>query len=369
MLLLSGAVFLTACSEKDDVPVENPRGEAIVLSGAAGVSGTVTRTPAVYPFPNDGSVGILASVYDQAILDGEGNVKIHWKSYDDILNAPATAVVREGTDTFYSFDWVTDDGKPKYWPFDGGKLVFMAYSPHTAGYSLYISLDTDSMKRMSFSLGPNVAFPGVPDIPDVMWASNNGLHTSYNKEVITETGGTYHSPPVELGEFQHALSQLTVEIAAGSDMNANIVITRLTVSTTQRTGVISLADGSVEFSEPSENPYTYTLISNDNGVAFKTQSFSRTMLLLPTTEDVTQISLTLRDLGDQSDNRYDYNYLVPFFPNVNDPSQTLKLVQGKNTTARILVESVGVQDPGVELDLKGVLSEWNQHGKFGVTIN
>ena len=47
----------------------------------------------------------------------------------------------------------------------------------------------------------------------------------------------------------------------------------------------------------------------------------------------------------------------------------MKLEAGMNTTLRFLVKSIGVQQPNEDIELKGIISGWNQRGKFGVTIN
>lgn len=368
MLFISGLFFLCACAGNDDsgmtdgnnIPSEGDR-DKIVLTGTSALSGTLTR--ALDAFPNQGSVGILASLYDPSNTDNNGNVIINWLSYADIVNAPATALVRSSGDTSYSFDWVTDDSRPKYWPFDGSQLVFMAYSPHTKDYPFNLQLDTYTLSELFFSFSPV-----SQDTPDVMFASNNASHTPYSKDPITESNGTYVSPTVDLGEFRHALSQLTVEVVSDEGMNPNIVITELTVETTHRSATISLADGSVLLGEPGEIPYVYTLISSDT--PFNTEAFSRTVLLIPGTEDVTKISISLRDAGSETDITYDWSFMMPFFTNI-DPSstETLKLEQGMNSTARIRVKSVGVPTPTEEIELRGVISGWNERGKFGVTIN
>ena len=360
LFLLPALLFLGGCTESDETPaVTTDRGEIVLSGGGVGL----TRADAPNGFPNEASIGIVASVYDPANKDEDDNVILLWDSYPDILNAQALATTV--TNGVYSVKWGVDGNGKKYWPFDGGQLAFMAYSPHTDAYPLHISLDTDSLKRLNFQLSP------ISDnTPDVMWASNNGTHTAYNKDVITESNGTYHSPTVLLGEFQHALSRLTVEVQAEGNMNPNIVVTSLTVETTIRSAEIELTDGTVNLGEAVSTPYVYTLIDDDSGVAFKTQSIDFTVLLLPGTEDVTEVSVTLKDLQDQSDIRYTYAFMVPFFTNVDiNTGKTLKLEQGKRTTTRIIVQSIGVPTPTPELDLKGVISDWEDRGKFGVTIN
>ena len=352
-----------SCSDKEAAP-DVRGGDPIALSAAGTPVSAGTR--AVSDFPNGGSIGVLASTYDETNTDEDGNIIINWQSYADIVNAPAKATGFNESDQSYSFGWGLNGNQPKYWPFDGSKLVFMAYGPHTDAYPWNLLLDMDSLKNLFVTLHENNY-----NTPDVMVATNNGNRTPYNKDEITSTPTSYTSPPVDLGDFKHMMSQLTVEVRADGGMQGNIVITDLHVRTPRRSGSLSLVD-SEWINQTDGSPFTYRLFpeTGTTETAFQSAPVSKTVLLFPGSEDVTTISITLLDKGASTPTPYMREFMMPFFPNIDPAStETMKLEQGMNTTLRLTVKNIGIPTPTTDINLEGVLSDWNERGKFGVTIN
>lgn len=191
-------------------------------------------------------------------------------------------------------------------------------------------------------------------MPDVLYASANDTSTmvGYSKSPTV--------PVVDLGEFRHALSQLTIELVAAPSMPSNIEVTSLTVSTTKKSAVFSLQAGDNGLSLGGDENFIYEIVSANT--PFKDDPIEKTVLLYPGTEDYTTISIGLLQGGILAFSR---DYMMPFFQ--TSTGSPLKLERGKKTTLRLTV--IGIPTSGGEIDLQGVLSDWNQRGNFTVNIN
>lgn len=335
-LLLLCIIMVTGCyvrDHNDDVIGER---HEIRLSSLEEAPTPGTR--AVTDFPNGGRIGILAST------TYNGNLT-NWSAYPDINNVGATAVSVDASGV-YSFSWDT----PKYWPFDGSDLYFMAYSPIADGSLInYILQSGDNPPSLFIGLYEDY------NTPDVMYASNNLNPQPYNKT----TGA------VNLGEFMHALSQLTIEVIADPGMSETIEVSDLTVSTTARSATLMLTTSDNALSVYSADvPYVASLVSGLT--SFVNQDIVRRVLLFPGTEDETQISITLIDTSNLQ--VFTGNYMASFFQS-DTPGQPITLQRAKNTVLRIYVRNIGVENPDQDIQLQGIVTEWDERGNYRIPIN
>ncbi len=320
--------------EEDDDEEEKLIG-SIYLSSTAETYTSEASTRAAEGFPNNGSIGVIAGEYKASNID--------WTSYADIDNAAATATSVAGG--VYNFSW---NDSIKYWPMDNSPLVFMAYSPRADNLSnLFLSSDRTQLLMTL-----------TPDMPDILYASANGTAatTPYNKD----------SKRVNLGEFRHALSQLTVKVVADTIMDPSIRINSLRVSTPKDKAAWILPDGDngLLLLEDAEEDFVYNLISSGS-VAFDSGGTTHTVLLFPGTEDVTQISIEL--FSTDNPTTVYKEYMVSYFQSILDPEEPIRLERGKNTILTITVKGINVVTD--EIELKGTLSPWNDKGDFGIIIN
>ncbi len=347
IIIFCFALALNACGGDDDInngnnkpDVEKPgeSGEpeepeeligSIYLSSTAETS--LFPTKAAEGFPNNGSIGVIAARYNNTEAD-------YWNTYPDINNAAATATsVANGV---YNFSW----DEIKYWPFDNSQLVFMAYSPRTENTgNLYLSSDRTTLLMQL-----------IENMQDVLYASNNSAAIPFNKD----------SRQVDLGQFRHALSQLTVVVVADESMAPNIQLSSLRVSTPKTIANLFLTlPDSILVGENAEQDFIHTLASGN--IPFKDQEIRQTILLFPGTEDYTKITIDLYSTTDPTTTSKEY--MVSYFQDDTNPNESIKLERGKNTILTIKVKSRGINSTDIELD--GTLSNWNYQGDFGITIN
>lgn len=333
--LLAAGMTLAACNASKDLPGKEGIPEKIRLSSLSVDASLPSR--AATDFPNDGSIGITATtVYNSA-----EPLNTDWTLYPDIQNAEATA---SSVDTgVYSFTW----GTQKYYPFDGSDLYFMSYSPAVqAGNPLY-TLNAD---KNTLEIGLD------PAMPDVLYASNNVAPQAYNK-----TSGT-----VSLGEFRHALSRLVVEVVPDPALSQSIKVSRLAVATPVKSASLVLPLGD-EGLTPVYSPDNYEIefISANTDLS---GTLSYEHYFFPGTEDYMNITITLVDQYNAS-STFTGSYMMPEFINPNDPDKPLALVRAKTSVLRFLIKNIGVQQPDVETNLEGLVTDWNYQGRYGITIN
>ncbi|MCC8089001.1 MAG: fimbrillin family protein [Rikenellaceae bacterium] len=330
------AGILAGCnSELDEVSTPERNGEeesaensAILLSAPAG---TEYGTKALGDFPNSGRIAVTAAYYNGG--------SVNWLSYADIQNTPATANQISGN--YYEFTW--DD--VKYWPFDDSELVFMAYSPLADGSAVKMGYDPTVLQLTLQN-----------DMPDVLYASGNETaETVPYRKSTTDT--------VRLGEFRHALSQVTVIVQPGENMNPAVQVASLALTTAKRNATLDLFGGdsglTVDYQDDS---FTYTLVSSAQN--FDTTPISETVLVYPSTEDYATVSIRLTD-GQFSLNA---SYDISDFENIVSGINDLSFDRAKNTILTITVNGVEVQNPDDNIVLKGTLSDWEYKGNYGVII-
>lgn len=333
ILPLCGAALLSSCSDKGkEGPEDEPRAP-IALSGTSATVASLSKASA---FPNAGSIGILAA--------RPGGVTPDWTGYADINNAEVTGTLNlDGTT--YSYTWNT----PKYWPMDNSELIFMAYSPHTAnevGRTIQIN-----------SLNTGLVINLTDPMADVLYASNNGALTPYTKSM---------NVPVDLGEFKHAMSQLTLKVIhPDPPVGSNIQMNSLKVATNAHIATLDLTQGDNGLiADSQEEKFVYTLVDNNRPITGA--GFTETVLLFPGTEEVTQVAIELIDLNNTS-NSYQGTFLMSFFQNDADPEAPVTLNRGQNTVLTIKVDAVDVNN--TEISLQGQLRDWVDGGDFGIVIH
>ncbi|MCD8260581.1 MAG: fimbrillin family protein [Bacteroides sp.] len=331
-ILLSMLLLIpTGCNHSETLPYEAPGGadgseqQPIALRGDGIAAVTLSR--ALDDFLNSRKIGVIAAEYQAGTID--------WTSYPDIDNAGATAA-SEISDTYY-FSW----DSPKYWPFDGSQLVFIAYSPVANGNSVTLS---SNRTELSLQL--------VQEMPDVMYASNN-----YNPVPLSKTDTI-----VDLGEFRHALSQLTIEVVPDTVSNPAIRIESLLVESGHTTATLDLFDGDSGPVLADNTLFTYQVITS--ATAFNPTSFSQTVLLYPGTEATTRVYIKFTD-GPFS---VDGWYPLPDIPNLTTEGTRLILEQGINTMLTFTVKSTSVQNPDENIVLEGQLTDWKDKGEYQVIV-
>ncbi|MCD8167056.1 MAG: fimbrillin family protein [Bacteroides sp.] len=331
-ILLSLLLLLPAgCNHSETLPQEESGGadgseqQLITLRGD-GIE-AVTLPRALDNFPNNRKIGVIAAEYQTGTID--------WTSYPDIDNAGATATSEVGDTYFFSWD------SPKYWPFDGSQLVFIAYSPVANGSSVTLSSDRT---ELSLQL--------VQEMPDVMCASNNSSPVPLSK---TDT-------IVDLGEFRHALSQLTVEVVPDTVSNPAIRITSLLVESGHTNATLDLFDGDSGPTLTDNTLFTYQVINI--ATAFNPTPFSKTVLLYPGTEASTRVYIRLMDGPFPVEGWYP----LPDIPNLTTGGTGLTLEQGVNTTLTFTVKSTSVQNPNENIDLEGQLTDWKEMGEYQIIV-
>lgn len=327
--LMLSVVILSSCSSDDIItPDEHSSPEIIKFSAnSSSISSKLTRAEAA-EFPNDGKIGIRAALAVDSI---------NWFVSPYLDNASATVKAKVGDN--YSFDL----DEVKYWPFDDSELVFMAYSP-VASAEGAVKLNEDKTS-LSLSLDK--------DMPDVLYASNNTKLTSYKKTMKTA---------VDLGEFKHALSQLTLKITA--DEISDVQLTKLQVVTRNGEATLDLLKGDNGLTIGRNKVFTYDLVSSAQDII--ETDYKETVLLYPTTEAVTHVVLQLKEKT-ASGQSYDYQYPVSVFKNNENPDKPITLERAKNTTLSIHVK--GKPITAAAFLLSATLTDWKYMGQFGININ
>ncbi len=332
LLTIFACVLLTACGDDPattDLPEEGS-GEAreIRFSGLAPAAVTVSKAAA--GFPNDGRAGIVAGYYDPS--------PTYWTIYSDINNVPVTAT--SVADSVYTLKW--DQGQEKYWPFDNSGLLFLAYTP----YSEESPAVEMNYNRTSLTLTLQ------DDMPEVMYASNNASYIPYNRDSLV----------VNLGQFRHALSQLTVKVVADPTANPSLLLKDLSIHTRKKTAILELLEGDQGIYLGANEDFTYQVETTP--VDFGQNEASYTVMLFPGSEPFTTISLTIQD-GILS---FPYEFAFSDFSNTDDSSVPLALQRGRNTVLTITIKGTQVEQPDDSHHLTGIVSDWKYQGSLGVTI-
>ncbi len=349
ILIITGiciAVAAVGCThDTDKVQGKTPGLDPIVISSDTGDGSNPAPAADVDgQFPNGGKIGIIAARYPDTAPDEDWAP--NWQdSYPDIDNALATQSGYDpGTET-YKFQW----DRQRYWPFDGGKLIFMAYSPYTDNTGV-LALDV-TREWLLINLTDPMA--------DVLYASNN-----------VKPWNVYSKSPnhaVDLGTFKHVMSQLTVIVEADPTMEPTIELSALSVTTLRPEAQFHLPSGDeglLVAEEPDLDRFQYNIKTDADGLKpFVDEPFSDTVLLFPGTEEWTTIHFELVDTNAPA-NTYRKTVAVTFFaPNGSEP---ITLQRGKNTILTIKVKSITATQKDFELE--GQITDWIPGGSFHIDI-
>ncbi len=328
---ISAAFF--SCNEASDSGTLLADEPVVIELSGAGMEMSTSALRAASDFPNNQIIGVIAADYVSNSID--------WTSYSDIQNETARAATESGGT--FRFTWNTT----KYWPFDGAPLVFMAYSPVADGAA--VTLANGNM-ALDLTL--------VQNMPDVMYASNNETAetTPYTKAMGDN--------PVDLGEFRHATSKITVKVLAGDNMNPDVRIESLIVATPFRTATLDLLAGDNGLTVAPEVPDSFKYVIVDTSTRFDQTDFTRDIYLFPGTEDGTMVYLKLSD-GYFSVEGW---YAVAAFENENTGLGDLEFLQGENTILTFTVVGTLVQNPNDAIVLQGLLTDWKEKGEYEVNI-
>lgn len=357
-LLYAGAILLggllAACNEDSagDGPGDSPGFSddvEMIRLFSSGIESAAERTKAdEEPFPNSGAIGVLATYYKS-----DPGWQPDWTLYPDIDNAAAAAQKVPNTEYKYTFNF----NPVKYWPFNGAQLVFGAYSPRmglqASGDKLYLSPDRETM-HITIHTG----------MPDVLYASNNYSLQPYDKGA---TGVT--PPPVDLGEFRHALSKLTVQVKRDDVMDPEVRLMYLSVSTTKTKATMKLFEDENNQPVPGADEAGEFILFNANGnynsgLGFYNSPVERFQYLLPETGTVTKVRIKLR--GKHADNTAEQ--IVTLSDVEDGNSDPLELMKGLNTILTVTVRSTDIIKPDDDITLQGALAGWYEAGDFDVVI-
>lgn len=328
------AVF-TACSGDKDKDAGNGM-PAIELMGQADavVDGDVSaNTRAITEFPNNKQIGVISTApTDQTDIY--------------FYNKPATGTYVPA-DNRFDFGWPSNN--VQYWPFNDSKLVFFAYSP-VADETKAANSKVVVRKDNGFQLD----IYQKASMPDVMVASNNTVPTVYRKT---------DKLPVDLGEFSHLLSKLTVNVVRHEDgYNTAIRLTglTLTIPSLKVTHDIMLGQTTAAVVE-SATPITDVIINSSTSIG--TGGVSHMRHLMKECADELKLKIKLTD----GIFTFEQEYSLADFTKEGG-SGTVGLKPGEHTVLTFKVKSVPVTDP-LEIELKAKITEWKDKGKYVVGIN
>ncbi|MCD7935816.1 MAG: fimbrillin family protein [Tannerellaceae bacterium] len=329
--ILFAAFLFVGCGNDEELARQESAGEdsrLIRLSGS-GVE-AILDTRAASDFPNGQQIGVVAAEYNN------GNTP-DWTGYTDIQNALAVTNAEENGTFYFHLSPV------QYWPFDGSELVFLGYSPRANGTSVTLE---SSFTALDIQL--------VEDMQDVLYASNNNVAATspYSKT----------DSIVDLGEFQHVLSQVTLEVVAGTPMNPAIRLDSLIVETTRTTATLDLINGDLAIDPPAGETVRYELVTTST--AFHTAPYSKDILMFAGNELYTRVYVRFSD-GPFFVRGW---YNVSDFVNIETDANDLVFRRAENTTLRFTVVSTPVDQPETAIHLQGQLTDWNQRQDLTVTI-
>ncbi len=328
--------LLTGCSDKDDpaVVVTEPDSRQLILS--AGIESETTTTRAGNTnFPNDGVIVVTAAEYA-----GAGTTD--WTSYADIQNARAETDQRLSSGATYTFDWDADH----YWPFDDSQLVFIAYSPETGTNSGVERIDNTHLK---LTLKENM--------PDVMYASNNATAsaTPYSKS---------DQVAVDLGQFRHALSQVSVRVKADASMNPGVRLTDVQIKTTRPFATLDLLAGDTGLTVSNDQQeFVCNLLSGGN-VDFRTTDYTDLDLFYPGTEGVTSLIITLKDGPVTVEKEFPVSQFL-----IGNTQTSVAFRRAERAELVVTVVGVDVIHPDEQVSLQGLLLPWVDRGAYRIVIN
>lgn len=300
---------------------------SILLRGKGLESRVITR--AVSDFPNHQEIGVITAEYTGGTTD--------WTSYADIDNTTATAT-RQDTDGIFYFSW--PGGDIKYYPFDGSQLVFLAYSPPANNSTVVLDADRQGLELTLTDT----------DMPDVLYATDSVAVPHSKLDSL-----------VNLGEFRHALSKITIQFVGNDTVNPDIRLEELVLKNAYKSAHLDLLAGDNGLSLHPVDTFTYTLINQTTD--FISNSFSQDLFLFPGTQDETTLRVKL------SDGYFEFDSIYPIssFKNLTT-SGPITFERGVHTILTFTVIGTTVQQPDNLIVLLGQLTDWEDQGNYMIGI-
>lgn len=256
----------------------------------------------------------------------------------------------------------------QWWPFNPAEYVaFVAYSPHNSGDSRVVrASDTNNILKVTANT--------TNSFPDFVYTTPVG---PWNKE---DAKAAYNKT-LSLGEFQHAMAKLDIEVILVDKEGNPLVedlypdpnrlrITELKVSTERMGGSFDLL----------ASPNTWSLDGATTETVVRTHISSSTTLihnlptytdcyLLPGTEGESYVSITLQELDATTNTAiHTINRKAKVSEFEVSAGVGAELEMGKTTLLTIKVKYVPIPDPEEDIILEGQLIEWDYKGKSTVTI-
>lgn len=257
----------------------------------------------------------------------------------------------------------------QWWPFNPNEyLAFVAYSPYTNDNRVTRNSGTNTLK---------VSANASNSFPDFVYTVPIGSWNKEDAKVATDK-------TISLGEFQHALAKLDIEVML-VDKNGTPIpdtqfpnpnrlrITQLRVSTGVKHGEFNLLQTTspkvwtgLDGTGVEETVRTH--ISSSTTLTHNLPLYTGCMLL-PGTEDKSWVTIRVQELHPTNSTvitTVDRKAKISDF--VVSPGVGATLEMGKTTLLTIKVKYVPIPDPGLDIILEGQLVEWNYKGKSTVTI-
>ncbi|WP_294081836.1 hypothetical protein [Proteiniphilum sp. UBA5384] len=263
---------------------------------------------------------------------------------------------------------------PQWWPYNPAEyLAFVAYSPHNGGDGRVTRVGTSNTLKVTANT--------TDAFPDFVYTEPVG---PWNKE----TAKAAPDKAVSLGEFQHALAKLDIEvilvdkhgdpIPSAQFPNPNrLRITELKVSTEVKNGEFNLLASPKAWTALDATGSEQTVrthISSSTTLTSDLPLYTGCMLL-PGTEGKSYVTITVQELQPTESTAVT---MVTRKAKISEFEVSAgvgaMLEMGKITKLTIKVKYVAIptppdpEDPDVELILEGQLVEWDYKGESTVTI-
>ena len=360
--ILCSLLVFTGCDKESVTPDTEEKVPITLSASSLPVSVDIQTQTRATETINNRSIGIVAAKATGSDLSGVTS----WTDYY-LDHVRAT-----GTDTDLNGEKEVAFAQPQYWPFNPGEyLAFVAYSP-------YSGTGGDArVERIGAANTLKVSANSTESFPDFLYTEPVG---AFNKE----TAKANTDKAVSLGEFQHAMAKLDIEVKL-VDKDGNLIpesqfpnpnqlrITELKVSTEVKNGEFDLLQATSTkvwtlLDATGAEQTVQTHISTSTTLTATLPIYAN-CFLLPGTEDNSYVSITIQELNSAG--------TVPISTIIRKAKITefevssgggAKLEMGKTTKLTIKVKYVPIPDPEKDIILEGQLVEWDYKGKSTVTI-
>lgn len=319
-LLLS--VLITGCNISD--VIGNPETE-ILLSATSVETTTTIETKAPTTFPNDGKVYLIA---DKSPADWSN---LH---YDNIEITTTDISPSNG----YNFSFATT----QYWPLNGDEIAFLAYSPMV---SPCVLPNNDKKNELDLLLHSDNS-----QTPDLIYAQG----VKYGDKRV----GKRH---LNLGEFLHAYSQLTVKLVISGieHIQGPVKLTSLELMTKSK-AKFDLLTSQMTISPTGSTLYSLAsniTLANNTDYQYDAAT-NKPFLLFPNDNASIKIRLNIGDI-----NRvYSNDISVGSF--ITSDNKPAKLERGKHLTLTITI----TLSETIDATYTGKVENWRDKGEYGAAI-